>query len=79
MDRVAVANELLKAAKELTAGEKVYNEQHGVGKAKYVVNFHDGKKMHKDGSPFYDIALFSNKKALAMFIKGLKSQGYKEE
>jgi len=78
MNRIAVAKELVKVARELSAGDKVYYEQHGVGKTKYGVNYHDGVKTHKDGSPFYDLALFTNKKALAAFIKVLKSQGYKE-
>jgi len=59
-------------------GDKVYYEQHGIGKTKYSVSYHDGKDTHNDGSPFFGIALFSNKKGLAAFIKGLKAQGYKE-
>ena len=39
-----------------------YNLRYNIGKAKYVVNFHDGKKTHKDGSKFFDIQIFSNKK-----------------
>lgn len=56
---------------------KVFNEQENVGKAKYVVNFHDGVKQHKDGSPFFDIKIFKNKKKKGAFIKYLKAQGYK--
>jgi hypothetical protein len=78
MDRNQVARELVKVAKDLVGGDKVYYEQHGIGKTKYAVNYHNGKSTHNDGSDFYDIALFSNKKALARFIKDLKSQGYKE-
>lgn len=79
MNKIKLAGELLKIAKELTAaGNKRFNTQMGVGKAKYVVNFHDGEKTHKDGSPFYDIALFSNKKAFEGFIKDLTRQGYRE-
>ena len=29
-----------------------YHIQSNIGKAKHVVNFHDGHKTHKDGSPF---------------------------
>lgn len=62
---------------------KTYYEQHGIGKSKYTVSFHDGKKTHKGGwgtddSPFYDIAIFKNKKDLALFIKDLVKQGYQE-
>ena len=41
---------------------KLYNTSFGIGTAKYVVNFHDGIKRHNDGSRFYDIRIFSNKK-----------------
>jgi hypothetical protein len=78
MDRNQVARELVKVAKDLVGGDKVYYEQYGIGKTKYSVSYHNGKSTHNDGSDFYDIALFSNKKALARFIKDLKSQGYKE-
>lgn len=57
--------------------ERVYNTQENIGKAKYVVNFHDGKKAHPDGSPFYDIRIFRNKKKRDAFIKELKGNGYK--
>ena len=58
--------------------EKEYYRLDGVGKAKYTVNFFDGVKKHKDGSAFYDIEIFSNKKKLELFIKTLKKDGYKE-
>ncbi len=56
--------------------KKVYNTQNNIGKAKYVVNFHDGVKTHKDGSPFFDIATFGNKKENDQFIKKLTKEGY---
>ena len=43
----------------------IYN----VGKSKYVVNYSDWTKKHQDGSEFYDIAIFSNKKKRDDFIK----------
>jgi hypothetical protein len=55
---------------------KTYNIQYNIGKAKYVVNFHDGVKTHKDGSRFFDIAIFHNKKKMNLFIKKLKDEGY---
>ena len=55
---------------------KVFNEQMNIGKAKYVVNFHDGIKQHNDGSPFFDIKIFKNKKKKFTFIKSLEEQGY---
>jgi hypothetical protein len=58
---------------------KVYYEQPNVGKAKYTVNFHDGVKTHKDGSPFYDMRIFKNKTDLNNFIAKLKKEGYEYE
>jgi len=56
-----------------------YYIQHNIGLAKYVLNFYDGIKKHKDGSNFYDIAIFHNKKELERTIKGLREKGYKED
>ena len=56
---------------------KLYNIMFGVGKAKYVVNYHDGVKKYNDGSRFYDTTLFSNKLEMNKFIKFLKKEGYK--
>ena len=58
-------------------GKKRYNVMHGVGKSKYVVNYHDGKKKHNDGSDFFDISTFKNKKDLAKKINDLHKSGYK--
>ena len=55
---------------------KTYNIQYNIGKCKYVVNFHDGIKTHKDNSLFYDIAIFTNKVKLTKFIKELTNKGY---
>lgn len=60
-------------------GTKRYNTMMNVGKAKYVVNFHDGVSTHKDGSPFYGIAIFRNKVANAKFLNELSQQGYISE
>ena len=56
---------------------KLYNTSFGIGTAKYVVNSHDGIKRHNDGSRFYDIRIFSNKKEMVKFIKELEKEGYK--
>jgi hypothetical protein len=56
---------------------KKYYIMCGVGKAKYVVNFHDGEKKHKDGGEFYDIRIFKNIKDLKAFTSDLRTQGYK--
>ena len=49
---------------------------YNIGSAKYVVNYHDGVKTHLDGSDFYDIRIFKNKKKLFAFIHHLLEQGY---
>lgn len=58
---------------------KRYYSQMNIGRAKYVVNFHDGVQTHKDGSPFYAIAIFKSKYKANAFIDLLISQGYKPE
>ena len=58
---------------------KVYNIMDNIGKVKYVVNYHDGIKTHKDGSKFYDIATFKNKKKRGNFIKELIKKNYIEK
>lgn len=55
---------------------KQYNITYNVGKVKYLVSFHDGEKKHKDGSNFYDIACFSNKKKMNEFVSELLNEGY---
>jgi len=58
--------------------KKQYYTMNNIGRCKYSVNFHDGIRTHKDGSPFFGIALFNNKKKVAAFIKKLESEGYTE-
>jgi len=58
---------------------KRFYVQTNIGHAKYVVNHHDGISKHRDGSDFFAIAIFKNKKKLASFISGLISSGYKEK
>lgn len=48
-----------------------YNISYNVGKTKYLVNYYTGKK-HRDGSKFFDIAIFKNKKKMQEFIKTFK-------
>lgn len=59
-------------------GKKVYYEMYGIGKSKYVVNYHNGKSKHNDGSDFFDTAIFKNKKKKEEFIKTLRKKGYIE-
>ena len=60
----------------INEGKKRYNVMYGVGSSKYTVNFHDGKSKHKDGSDFFDIAIFKNKRDLAKKINDLTKKGY---
>ena len=60
-------------------GKKRFNQQSGIGKSKYVVNYHDGVKKHKDGSDFFDIKIFKNKPELEAFKKDLVSKGFVKE
>lgn len=55
---------------------KTFYTQYKIGKAKYVLNFHDGIKKHADGSNFFDIAIFKNKKDLAVATNGLLNNGF---
>ena len=57
---------------------KTYTVQENIGRARYVVNFHDGAKRHPDGSPFRDVRIFTNKKAKAQFVRALVADGYTE-
>lgn len=55
---------------------KTYKEMVNVGSVKYVVNYHDGVKTHRDGSEFFDMRTFSNRKLKNAFVKELNNQGY---
>lgn len=58
--------------------KKLFYTMRNVGKVKYLVNFHDGQKKHNDGSQFYDIMTFTNKRKFETFIKSLIKDGYQE-
>ena len=58
---------------------KSFNIRRNIGKARYVVNFHDGNKKHDDGSKFFDVHICHNKKELKIFVDSLKTNGYSEE
>jgi len=57
---------------------KRFYVQQNIGKAKYVVNFHDGEKKHKDGSDFFDVRLFKNFPSMITFCASLTADGYDE-
>lgn len=58
---------------------KRFKVDYNIGKVKYLVSYHDGIKKHNDGSDFFDIECFSNKKKLNSFINDLIDKGYVNE
>jgi hypothetical protein len=66
-----------KAVRDMTKLGKVFNEMQNIGKAKYVVNFHDGIDTHNDGSPFFGIKIFKNRTKKDNFINSLVADGYR--
>jgi len=63
----------------INEGKKRFYQQDGIGKAKYTISYHDGKQKHKDGSDFYGIQIFRNKKDLEKFRTALLKKGYRED
>ena len=57
---------------------KTFYQQNNIGKAKYTISYHNGTDAHADGSPFFGIAIFSNKNKLKDFRKQLLQNGYSE-
>jgi hypothetical protein len=57
---------------------KTFYQQDNIGKAKYTISAYNGIDTHKDGSPFYGIAIFKNKSDLQAYRQRLLSDGYKE-
>jgi len=58
---------------------KTFHSMQNIGKVKYLINYHDGIKTHNDGSRFFNITAFKNKKKAAAFEKELVNQGYIEK
>ena len=56
--------------------QKRFQTTRNVGRAKHVVSFHDGVKVHKDGRPFFDLRIFANQRARDAFCRSLAQQGY---
>lgn len=55
---------------------KVYRTMLNVGMAKYVIYYHDGVKMHADGSQFFDIDILKTNKEFIERIEQLEREGY---
>lgn len=64
---------------DMDEGKKRFNVKYNVGKAKYVINHHDGKQTHKDGSDFFGISIYKNKKDFEKGQQDLIKKGYIEE
>lgn len=58
--------------------QKTFYLQDNIGTSKYTVSYHDGESTNKDGSRFFGIRTFKNKKKRDLFIAGLKKQRYTE-
>jgi len=58
--------------------QKIFSCRNNIGKSKYTVSYHDGIKKHSDGSPFFDIAIFSNAAKRDGFTANLRSNNYRE-
>lgn len=76
LDKFSETNPYPQKNKGGKVGQKKFSENYNVGKSKYVINYHDGVKTHKDGSEFYDIEIFKNKKDLEAFKSKLLKEGY---
>lgn len=50
---------------------------YNIGRVKYCISLSDGTKFHPDGSEFFDIEIFKNKKKFNHRIKQLIKNGYK--
>jgi len=74
-----LGNKCLQVLKRLKGKKKVYFRMDNIGKVKYTLNFYDGVKKNKDGSNFYDIRTFSNKKKMEKFEQELLKEGYTYE
>lgn len=59
-------------------GTKRFYEMQNVGRARYTVSFHDGVQTHRDGSAFYGIRIFGNKRDRDRFVRALVGQGFKQ-
>jgi len=60
-------------------GQKRFRIGHNIGRAKYVISFHNGKSKHTDGSDFWDLQIHKNKKSLEKGKEDLRQKGYFEE
>jgi len=55
---------------------KEFRTQNNIGRAKYTISTHNGIDTHKDGSKFFGIEIFSNKKKFEARQKELLAERY---
>jgi hypothetical protein len=58
--------------------QKNFYTQNNIGKVKYTISYYDGVSTHNDGSPFYGIYTFSNKRLFEKKQRELLKEGYVE-
>ena len=58
---------------------KSFNIMYNIGRAKYCINTNDGIKKHSDGSDFYGIYLFSNKRKFERKLRELTQSAWINE
>ena len=56
---------------------KEFYTRDNIGKAKYAISYHDGESLNKDGSKFWGIRIFKNKRKYNATIKEMIKEGYK--
>lgn len=57
--------------------QKKYYTMYNVGKAKYLINYFDGESFYPDGSEFYGVKIFSNKREFERELRRMEKEGYK--
>ena len=55
---------------------KTYRDNPQIGNVRHSVSFHDGTKTHPDGSPFFDLRIFTRQRDKEAFVRQLTRAGY---
>ncbi len=75
----AVSNKDHQQAQYLSGAKPAFRYRQNIGKARHVISHHAGQKTHGDGSPFFDMTIFSRKTEAQKIIRALRSAGYTED
>lgn len=66
------------SVKWIYPGPKLYSFSFNLGRrAKYCINYHNGQAMNPDGSNFWGIRIFSNKKEFDKAVRLFQLRGYR--